>query len=977
MPIFASNFASNSLTGVTTVVAGNVTINLSSGAFALEGDKAFVVKLRKGSSQGAVVATSPVVTIKDRTTFVSLTANTATVAEGNLVSFSLVTTNVVNGATVYYSVLPATANVTADDFTGNTGSAVITNNAATFALKANADVSLSNEDGENFRVQLRTNSPTGNIVFATSNVTILDTYKTYNVLSFVENVTSPIVEGSNVTFTYTATNIPAGTILYYSTTGNLTTFSSNTGSFVMNGISNTFVISNPQTPFGGRRSFNAIVKSESQSGPIVATSNTINVFDETLVTLSANGGVQSNVSGYRIHTFTTSSGITFSNPGRVEYLIVAGGGGGSAGVNSPDSPDPGAKGSGGGAGGLLGNIFASAQVTGGTPYSILIGGGGAGGAGNHPFFEPSPQSAPHAGFRGSNTTALGFVAVGGGAAAISGSYGYGDPSGFGPQGGAGGSGGGGTTTQGNSPGRVALYGGDGITGQGNPGGGSASFSSSIGTGYGGGAGTAGGGQYGGGSPPFGEGIYSNISGTNSYYASGGAVGPGPWTSPSSGPLSGTTNTGSGGRGGNNNGGGSGTSEAGGSGGSGIVIIRYYTNTAAFVNITTPANFVYEGSNAVFTLSTVDVSNNTLLYYYTVGNILSSHFVTGNTGSFRTTQNSTTITLPTNSTIPANEERFFQLRIAGDAGTSQDPLITSNVFTVKDAALQPKATSIQYLVVAGGGGGGAQNGGGGGGAGGYLANSAYPITPATPYTITVGGGGAGAPGSIPPSYTNSIRGSAGGNSSIGADVVSFGGGGGGTYYGAPLYNTGQPGGSGGAGHFSNEPNESSQPKAGLAIGSPGWNVVGSQGYPSGRSSSNPLGSSGGGGGAGQTGGDGDAGIGGDGLQTSISGSATYYGGGGGGAGQGGGGGAGGLGGGGTSASGVTNPAINGGVNTGGGGSGMSGDYPSYSSGSGGTGIVIIRYPDTFATATTTGSPNVIYANANIIYRFWQSGSITFP
>jgi hypothetical protein len=44
--------------------------------------------------------------------------------------------------------------------------------------------------------------------------------------------------------------------------------------------------------------------------------------------------------------------------------------------------------------------------------------------------------------------------------------------------------------------------------------------------------------------------------------------------------------------------------------------------------------------------------------------------------------------------------------------------------------------------------------------------------------------------------------------------------------------------------------------------------------------------------------------------------------------------------------------------------------------GGSGIVVIRYPDTFATATTTGSPNVIYANANIIYRFWQSGSLTF-
>jgi hypothetical protein len=25
---------------------------------------------------------------------------------------------------------------------------------------------------------------------------------------------------------------------------------------------------------------------------------------------------------------------------------------------------------------------------------------------------------------------------------------------------------------------------------------------------------------------------------------------------------------------------------------------------------------------------------------------------------------------------------------------------------------------------------------------------------------------------------------------------------------------------------------------------------------------------------------------------------------------------------------------------------------------------------------TGSPNVIYANSSIIYRFWQSGTITF-
>jgi hypothetical protein len=38
---------------------------------------------------------------------------------------------------------------------------------------------------------------------------------------------------------------------------------------------------------------------------------------------------------------------------------------------------------------------------------------------------------------------------------------------------------------------------------------------------------------------------------------------------------------------------------------------------------------------------------------------------------------------------------------------------------------------------------------------------------------------------------------------------------------------------------------------------------------------------------------------------------------------------------------------------------------------------VRFPDTFAAANTvTGSPNVIYAESNIIYRFWQSGTITF-
>ena len=111
-----------------------------------------------------------------------------------------------------------------------------------------------------------------------------------------------------------------------------------------------------------------------------------------------------------------------------------------------------------------------------------------------------------------------------------------------------------------------------------------------------------------------------------------------------------------------------------------------------------------------------------------------------------------------------------------------------------------------------------------------------------------------------------------------------------------------------------------------------------------------------------------------LYNSISGSNVAYAGGGGGGGFAAiAGGSGGTGGGGNGVN--TGPGGNGTLNTGGGGGGV---YNSgvATAGTGGSGIVVIRYPDTFATATTTGSPNVIYANANIIYRFWQSGTITF-
>lgn len=136
----------------------------------------------------------------------------------------------------------------------------------------------------------------------------------------------------------------------------------------------------------------------------------------------------------------------------------------------------------------------------------------------------------------------------------------------------------------------------------------------------------------------------------------------------------------------------------------------------------------------------------------------------------------------------------------------------------------------------------------------------------------------------------------------------------------------------------------------------------------------AGGGGGAGAAGGAGGGGNNGAGGNGLQSSISGTATYYAGGGGGQrcpGLGSGGASGGLGGGGTGAGGASSAGT---ANTGGGGGGDGGGGNSYT---GGSGIVIIRYADTFpAATTTTGSPAITTAGGYRVYKWTSSGSITF-
>ena len=277
-----------------------------------------------------------------------------------------------------------------------------------------------------------------------------------------------------------------------------------------------------------------------------------NIVAKTVQAL-ATGGTITTISGYRIHTFTSSgsfvvpSGLTLNN---VEYLVIAGGA--SAGYS---------RGGGGGAGGYRCSVVGESSGGGSSAesrltlvansYTVTIGAGGSSG---------------NPGNNGSNSVFGSITSTGGGRGGN-----YGNPNGS--AGIAGGSGGGGGAGESGS-----WSGGSGTAGQGYAGGNASGQDSGAG---GGGAGQAGinvtqsfKGTNGG------NGVQSSINGTATYRAGGG----GGWGSSAGGMATGglggggnasatatanpgTVNTGSGG-------GGTEYLSNGGAGGSGIVIVRY-------------------------------------------------------------------------------------------------------------------------------------------------------------------------------------------------------------------------------------------------------------------------------------------------------------------------------------------------------------------------------------------------------------------
>ncbi len=289
------------------------------------------------------------------------------------------------------------------------------------------------------------------------------------------------------------------------------------------------------------------------------------------------------------------------------------------------------------------------------------------------------------------------------------------------------------------------------------------------------------------------------------------------------------------------------------------------------------------------------------------------------------------------------------------------------------------TQVSTLVVAGGGGGGSRVGGGGG-AGGYVFTGRVTLTPNQVESITVGQGGLGAQRP----NVNEWQGRDGQNSQLGSRTTAIGGGGGGGYNTSTNPDhAGRNGGSGGgaAPHLTTSGNW----PAGIGLGTSGQGNNGGSGF-SGTSGFYPAGGGGGAGGVGGTATSSVAGSGGIGILDPIGNSGNCLA-------SGGGGGAG------TSASvsqgsagtcvGGTTTATSGtkgqvvpanataNSGSGGGGAGyVAGNSNDVAGGSGGSGIIIIRWIT--ATAPTFTAPAAIDTTTALTrYTFRAGGSATSP
>jgi hypothetical protein len=209
------------------VNSGAVQITSNSGSFTVtpkadattEGAMTFYATLRSTNGVTDLVNSSNV-TINDTSVAPAAATYTVTPAassvnEGSGMTFTVTTTGVANGTTLYWTFNVGGAAGPEDFDPPTSGSFTITSNTGTFVVTPKADM-LTENSAESFFVYVRTDSAIGPTVATSISVTINDTSKTPTTPTYsFGTLPTSINEGSNLAVTVNTTNVPNGTTLYW------------------------------------------------------------------------------------------------------------------------------------------------------------------------------------------------------------------------------------------------------------------------------------------------------------------------------------------------------------------------------------------------------------------------------------------------------------------------------------------------------------------------------------------------------------------------------------------------------------------------------------------------------------------------------------------------------------------------------------------------------------------------------------------
>lgn len=220
--VTAADFVSGGLTGSVTVNSNTASFSrqLANDSTTEFEENVFLVNLKTAASGGTIVAVSSVSindTSQNPATYqlsASSVSGSGSVGEGEVVTFTLTTTNVSNGTVVYYRITDLDGNLIPNELSGGvaTGSVTVTSNSATFTRTINTDNTL--EGLQFIKAIIRTVESDQNSLVASCIVNVIDKTvvpATYTISVEKQNYN----EGETVVFAIATTNVANGTTLYW------------------------------------------------------------------------------------------------------------------------------------------------------------------------------------------------------------------------------------------------------------------------------------------------------------------------------------------------------------------------------------------------------------------------------------------------------------------------------------------------------------------------------------------------------------------------------------------------------------------------------------------------------------------------------------------------------------------------------------------------------------------------------------------